>query len=88
MTTKQKPSSTPAPKKMGNGKGNVKQKPTSTPAPKARKDKRGGIDSTDRWTSNGYGLKSEPVSAERKARIAQINKELAAGKKKPAEKKR
>lgn len=48
---------------------------------KAKKDKRGGKDSTDRWTSNGYGLKSEPVSAERKARIAKINKELAEGKK-------
>ena len=53
-----------------------------------KKDKRGGIDSTDRWTSNGYGIKSEPVSAERKARIEQVNKELAAQKLKKQRKKR
>lgn len=84
-TTKVKPSATPAPKKTGDGKG-VKREKAFMTAP-GKKDKRGGKDSTDRWTSNGYGLKSEPVSAERKARIAQINKELAAGKKKSPAKK-
>ena len=53
-----------------------------------KKDKRGGINSTDRWTSNGYGIKSEPVSAERKARIERVNKELAAQKAKKHGKKR
>lgn len=86
MATTKKASATPAPKKMGDGKGNVKHKASAT-TPVKRKDKRGGIDSTDRWTSNGYGLASEPVSAERKARIAQINKELAAGRKKAPKKK-
>ncbi len=80
MATTKKAFATPTPKHMGDGKGNVKKKPTMT-TPGKKKDKRGGIDSTDRWTSNGYGLKSEPVSAERKARIEKINKELAAKKK-------
>lgn len=81
MATKIKAYSDPTPKHMGDGKGNVKQHPTmTTPGKRKKADRRGGIDSTDRWTSNGYGLKSEPVSAERKARIAQINKELASKK--------
>ena len=53
-----------------------------------KKDKRGGIDSTDRWTSNGYGIKSEPVPAERKARIERVNKEIAAQRAKKQSKKR
>ena len=57
--------------------------------PKGKADKRGGIDSTDRWTSNGYGIKVYPQTAEQKERIAKLNKELASKKaKKPAQKKR
>lgn len=42
-----------------------------------------GVDS---WTSNGYGITSGPVSAERKKAIAKINADLAK-KKKTAKKK-
>ena len=43
----------------------------------------------DRFTSNGYGLVSGPVSAERKKAVAQLQKELdAKAAKKPAPKKK
>lgn len=41
----------------------------------------------DRWTSNGYGIVNGSVSAERKKRIAKVNAELAAAKKKSTPKK-
>ena len=52
---------------------------------KVKKDR---IDGTDRWTSKGYGIKVAPQTAEQKAQIARLNKELDAKKaKKPAAKK-
>lgn len=54
-------------------------------AKNATKVAKKGIDSTDRWTSNGYGVKSGPISPERKAAVAKINEEMArkkSGKKK------
>ena len=54
----------------------------------ASKPKKDRIDNTDRWTSKGYGIKVNPQTAEQKAQIAKINKEIAAKKaKKPAAKK-
>lgn len=41
----------------------------------------------DRWTSNGQGIKLSKPSAELKARVDAVNRELAAGSKKPAKKK-
>lgn len=42
----------------------------------------------DAWTSNGKGIKSGPVSADRKAKIDKINKDMAAKKKSTAKKKK
>lgn len=44
----------------------------------------------DRFTSNGYGVKLSPLTAEQKKGIAQLNKELSgkAPAKKPAPKKK
>lgn len=41
----------------------------------------------DRWTSNGYGIVNGPVSAADKKRIAKLNAEMDAAKKKTAPKK-
>lgn len=40
---------------------------------KAKKDR---LDGTDRWTSKGYGITMNPPTAEQKARIAEVNREL------------
>lgn len=57
-------------------------------AAKTTKDR---LDGTDRWTSKGYGIRVNPPTAEQKARIEKLNKELdaqrAKAKKKPAPKK-
>ena len=58
-------------------------------AAKKAKDR---LDGTDRWTSKGYGIKANPLTAEQKASVEKLNKELDAqrtkAKKKPTPKKR
>ena len=48
----------------------------------ANTKKKDRLDGTDRFTSKGYGIKVNPQTATQKAQIAELNKELAAKKKK------
>lgn len=45
--------------------------------PKTKENKTG----VDSWTNNGHGIKSAPVSAERKKAIAEVQREIDAQKK-------
>lgn len=50
--------------------------------------KKDRLDGTDRWTTKGYGIKTKPQTAAQKAQIAELNKELAGKKRKPAAKRK